>query len=185
MWAYERFLLMKTQSKRIRRMCSAPAIECSHKQCCEGSDVDSFTDRWAQSYKAAAARTRTLTSAVLFGAFLKTAALVQSHAHIMTCSLCKGWPFLSHLKCTIYKGHSIAFRMSCKPQLSLQKRIQQAGFIYKNSLQKNLENTSLFLNLKSSGRAAVAYWDVLCSPLFIRLEQESEPERIRACSQCL
>lgn len=81
--------------------------------------MDSFTDRGAQSYRAAAARTRTLTSAVLFGAFLKTAALVQSHAHIMTCSLCKGWPFLPHLKCTIYKGHSIAFRMSCKPQLSL------------------------------------------------------------------
>lgn len=59
-----------------------PSYWMSHEQCCEGSDVDSFTDRGAQSYRAAAARTRTLTSAVLFGAFLKTAALVQSHAHI-------------------------------------------------------------------------------------------------------
>lgn len=145
------------QSKRTRRMCSAPAIECSHEQCWEGSDADGLTDRWAQSQRAAAARTRTLTSAVLFGAFLNTAALVQSHAHTMTCSLCKGWPFLSHLKCTIYKGYSIAFRMSCKPQLSLYKRIQQASFIYKNSLQKNLENASLCL--QKYARLTVWPWD--------------------------
>lgn len=37
---------------------------------------------------------------------------------------------------TIYKRQSVVLRMSCKPQLSLHKRIQQTGFIYKNSLQK-------------------------------------------------
>lgn len=46
---------------------------------------------------------------------------------------------------TIYKRQSVVLRMSCKPQLSLHKRIQQTGFIYKNSLQKNLENASLCL----------------------------------------
>lgn len=137
------FQLIKTwkQNGKENMFCSSAGCWTLWGQQCGGlylncTDMNSITE-------ACCSQGGNADTCIPLWCLFKRAALNLSHAQGMTsnwweaCSLCEACPFIPFPPpYTIYKRQSVALRMSCKPQLSLHKRIQQTDFIYKNPLQK-------------------------------------------------